>query len=393
MADTTHDVEVAVVGAGPYGMSATTYLKAAGRRVAVFGRPMEFWQNQMPKGMFLRSLWDASHIADPDRRWTLDAYRSEVNFPVSKPLPLQHFVDYGLWYQTNAVPDLNRQNVASLARNGRGFTIMLEDGQKLCAKRVVLATGIGLFASRPKEFEGLSSQLASHSSEHTDLSSFRGRRVVVIGGGQSALDAARLLHEADADVEVIAKEQTLRWVGLHSWLHHLGFLSWCLYSKRDVGPAGISRLVDMPNVFRRLPRSWQDRLSRRATRPAGSGWMKPKFETIRVTLGRRVAAAAEEGGRVQVSLDDGSRRLADHVLLGTGYRVDILRYSFLDAGLREELQTARGYPVLGRGMESSVEGLHFLGKPAAYSFGPLLGFISGAEFAAKELIRAVGRAH
>jgi len=43
-----------------------------------------------------------------------------------------------------------------------------------------------------------------------------------------------------------------------------------------------------------------------------------------------------------------------------------------------------GFPVLNRGLESSIPGLHFLGKPAAWSFGPLLGFVSGAEFASNE---------
>jgi hypothetical protein len=82
-------------------------------------------------------------------------------------------------------------------------------------------------------------------------------------------------------------------------------------------------------------------------------------------------------------------RLVDHALLATGFRVDVSRYSFLSPSLLRKLETVSGFPVLTRGLESSIPGLHFLGKPASWSFGPLLGFVSGAEFASTELTRAI----
>ena len=117
----------------------------------------------------------------------------------------------------------------------------------------MVATGISTFASRPAEFEGIPPALASHSSEHNDLRKFKGQRVVVIGAGQSALESAALFKEAGIEVEVIARQRILNWVGLHPRLHHLGPISRLLYSTRDVGPAGISRLVAMPHLFRIFP--------------------------------------------------------------------------------------------------------------------------------------------
>ncbi len=377
---------VTIIGAGPYGLASAAYLEAAGVEARVFGEPMSFWKNQMPVGMCLRSSWSASHIADPKQQVTLDAYCHQNGNHVSKPIPLDRFVDYGQWYQRTLVPHLERRQVARVDLDSGGFRVTLADGEEFLSRRVVVATGIGTFASRPAEFVGLPLELASHSSEQNDLRKFKGQRVIVVGAGQSALESACLFKEAGIEVEVIGRQKSLRWVGLHPKLHHLGALSWLLYSPRDVGPAGISRLVSMPHLFRRFPRQFQDRTAYRAIRPAGAGWLQPRLVGMPITLGRRIVSAKAKGSQLHLNLDDGTERLADHALLATGYRVDVSRYEFLSGSVSQRLETVGGYPVLKRGLESSVPGLHFLGKPAAWSFGPLLGFVSGTEFAARELL-------
>lgn len=380
---------VTVIGAGPYGLAAAAYLRAAGIEMRILGDPMSFWQNQMPAGMCLRSSWDASHIADPRRELTLDAYCQQNGNHLSKPIPLERFIDYGRWYQAKAVPNVEQREVLNVDLAESGLKLILSDGEEFVSRRLVIAAGISSFVNRPVEFAQVPSELASHSSEHKDLKKFTGRRVIVIGGGQSALESAALLKEAGVDVEVIARQSTLNWVGLHAKLHHLGPLSSLLYSKRDVGPAGISRLVSMPHLFRRFPRQFQDRTAYRAIRPAGSGWLQPRLKDVPITLGRKVISASSTGSQLRIRLDDESERLVDHALLATGYRVDVSRYKFLSPSILKRLATAHGYPVLRRGLESSVPGLHFLGKPAAWSFGPLLGFVSGAEFASTELVRCI----
>jgi hypothetical protein len=389
--DKLPDCDVAIVGAGPYGLSSAVYLRAAGVETRVFGEPMEFWQNQMPAGMCLRSNWGASHIADPKQELTLDAYCRQNGNHISKPIPLDRFVAYGRWYQTHAVRDLEKRNVLNIDLAERGFKVVLADGEEFVSKRVVVATGISAFASRPAQFSGIPSELASHTSEHSDLRKFKGRRVVVIGAGQSALESAALFKEAGIETEVIARDRTLNWVGLHARLHHLGMISKMLYSTRDVGPAGISRLVAMPHMFRKFPRGFQDRAAYRAIRPAGAGWLKPRLQGVPITLGRNVISAATTGSQLLLKLDDGMERLVDHALLATGFRVDVSKYPFLSQSLVRKLNVVNGYPVLKRGLESSMPGLHFAGKPAAWSFGPLLGFVSGTEFAANELVQSITR--
>ncbi len=385
------DSNITVVGAGPYGLSSAAYLRAAGFETRVFGEPMSFWKNQMPAGMCLRSNWGASHIADPMQALTLDEFVRQKGNHISKPIPLNRFVDYGQWFQGQAVPDLDKRQVRSIETDARGFKVAMADGEEFTSRRVVVAGGISPFASKPTEFADIPSALVSHTSEHKDLGKFKGQQVVVIGAGQSALESAALFKELGIPVEVIARTNHLNWVGLHARLHHLGLISKMMYSNRDVGPAGISRLVAMPHLFRRFPRVFQDRTAYRAIRPAGAGWLQPRIAGIPITMGRKVVSAAVSGSQLRIRLDDGSERLVDHALLATGFRVDVSRFPFLSPSLSKQVKTVNGYPVLQRGLESSVPGLHFVGKPAAWSFGPLLGFVSGAEFASTELVRSITR--
>src|SRR5579862_640577 len=195
------DFDALIVGAGPFGLSSAAYLKKKGLEVGIFGDPMSFWQNHMPAGMFLRSNWAASSISDPDNKLTLDQFKAETGTNFSQPIPLQHFIDYGNWYQQKSAPKLDRRQVKTVEKNGSGFKVTLDDGQTIKSRRVVIATGIAPFPWSPKEFEGFPKSHVTHSSDHCDLSRFRGKQVLVVGGGQSALDAARLLSGCDAQPE------------------------------------------------------------------------------------------------------------------------------------------------------------------------------------------------
>jgi len=345
----------------------------------------------MPKGMLLRSPLEGSHLSDPTGRLSLEAYAAARGNPLTAPLPLPRFTDYGRWFQNQAVPDLDSRKIDRVEKNGSGFHLTLEDGENLKARRVVIAAGIMPFAWHPQEFRSLPCSLASHASAHTDLSRFSGKQVAVIGGGQSALESAALLNEMGAEVEVLVRTPIVRWLWRSPWVHTCRPIARMLYAPPDVGQAGISHLVARPNLFRRLPRLMQNRLAVRAIRPAGAAWLKPRCQRVPISTGRAVISAATFGDRVILKLADGSERRVDHVLLATGYRVDISRYPFLAARLLSSIRQISGYPQLEVGFESSVPGLHFLGAPAAWSFGPLLRFVAGADFAARELTSKVLR--
>ncbi len=378
------DCQVAIVGAGPYGLSSAAHLREAGVNTRVFGEPMDFWANGMPAGMLLRSPREASTISDPRASFTLEAYEAASGTKPAKRVAWQTFVEYGKWFQKQAASDLDRRGVAEVRRENSHFRLTLADGETVSAQRVVVAAGIGPFRKNPEVLAGLSPARASHCYEGRKFSEM-GKRVAVIGAGQSALECAALLHEAGADVEVIARIPTLRWIGMHKRLHELGPISKALYSKHDIGPIGISRLVAYPKLLYRFPMGPKDRIRTRAVRSAGAPWLIPRLDGVKISTGRGIRSAEEVNGEVRLILDNGSERRVDHVLMGTGYRVDIARYKFLAPDLIREIRQLDGYPDVSAGFCTSVPGLHFTGATAARKFGPLMYFVTGTEFAAKEL--------
>jgi thioredoxin reductase len=378
------DCEVAIVGAGPYGLSAAAHLTALGLDTRVFGQPMEFWATGMPSGMLLRSPRPASTISDPRAAFTLEAYEAANGVAPVKRVPGKTFVSYGQWFQEQVGAPLDRRSVSQVRREGSVFHLTLADGASLSARRVVIAAGIGPFRKNPEVFSSLCSCRASHCYEGRRLESL-GRRVAVIGAGQSALECAALLHELGVDVEVIARIPTLRWIGMHPRLHNLGPISKMFYSKHDIGPIGISRLVAYPHLLYHFPLGPRDRIRTRAVRSAGAPWLIPRLREVKLSPGRHVVTAKEIGDEVELRLDDGTERRVDHVLMATGYRVDLAKYRFLAPDLLAEIRQLDGYPAVTAGFRTSVPGLHFTGAPAARNFGPLLYFVTGTEFASKEL--------
>lgn len=394
--DSEGSCQVAIIGAGPYGLSVAAHLHASKIETRIFGEPMEFWNRQMPRGMFLRSAPSASSLEGPGRL-RLEDYRALHHLPDTKPVPIDEFVRYGQWFQQQAVPDVDRRRVTHLAPESAGFRIRLGDGAEFRAQRVVVATGIGPFAYRPAQFADLPEGLVSHSLEHSDLSRFARQKVVVVGAGQSALESAAILCDHGAEVEVVARASGLNWLAEVPQRGPFvgavrGFLSAVVRPPLDImGPRFAVWLVAWPRLFRKSPQAVQDFLTARAVRPAGSSWLKPRLAHARMTLGCTVSAATPTGSQLHLRLSDGSDRRIDHLLLGTGYRVDVSRYAFLAPELRQAVRTENGYPELDVGFESSVPGLHFLGTPAANSFGPVCRFVSGTRYAALAVSRYITR--
>jgi len=385
MASRPADTPVAIVGAGPHGLAAAAHLRAAGVEAHVFGDTMQFWRDQMPAGMLLRSSRRASHIADPHRRLTLDDWARATGRPASNPVSLEEFVEYGRWYQREAVPDVDPRHVRAVSRDNGGFRLALEDGEELRARRVVVAAGIAAFPNILREFASLPDELVSHSSAHSDLAAFRGRRVAVLGGGQSALESAALLHEAEVEVEVIARTSAIWWLGgppakarRRRWKA----------APTDIGGRFTSWLVASPDIFRVLPRRIRPGLAFRCIRPAGAHWLRSRIAEVPLALGRTVVSASPNGA-LTLALDDGSKRQVDHLLLGTGFAVDVRRYLFLAPDVTGALKLADGYPVLRNGLESSVDGLHFVGATAARSFGPVMRFVTGSWYTAPAVATSI----
>ena len=385
------DVEVAVIGAGPYGLATAAHLKSAQVATKVFGDPMSFWQQNMPEGMKLRSPWVASHIAHPNDEYSLEAYALTRGFARHEQMPVGEFIRYGRWFQENAVPDVDRRKVARVERGPLGFRLHLEDGDSVSVGRVVIAMGLKQQEYRPSVFAGLPQALASHTCEHVKFDRFRAKRVAVVGRGQSACETAALLTEAGAEVDLISRGDVL-WLGSD---HQEGMehsdLAWALrkivMTRGAVGPFPLNWLAEAPALVHLLPPAIRADFNERCLRAKASGWLRDRFDAVHINVSQSLRAARAENG-IALELDSGGATF-DHVILGTGYKIDIAKLAIFEPSLLDEIATANGSPRLRTGMESTVAGLHFVGATAVHSFGPLMRFVWGAGFAARSLTRAV----
>lgn len=339
--------------------------------------------------MLLRSPYQGSNIGDPNDHLTLQAYERESGQHVPVPIPVEDFIAYGEWVRQKIAVQFEPRDVTLLERKNGGFRLAV-NGDECQARRVVVAAGIGAFPRRSEQFESLGRDVASHTLDHHDLSCFGGRRVSVVGGGQSALESAALLHEAGAHVDVLVRAPVVRWLApRESWRHRNAFVRPLLYARPDVGPAFVSHVVATPGVFPHMPRRIHDRLATRSIRPAGAAWLRPRLEDVGIRTNVEVVEACATSRGLHLRLSDGTRQAIDHLMFGTGYRVDVARYPFMGTELGQAIACDNGYPQLNNAFETSVSGLHILGAPAARQFGPLMRFVAGSNFAGRTLARGL----
>jgi FAD-dependent urate hydroxylase len=387
----TDNVDVAIVGAGPYGLSLAAHLRAAGVTFRHFGLPMNLWQSSMPRGMFLKSQGFASNLSSPDGEHTLEAFCAATGRPYKSyglPVALDTFVAYGLWFQGELDPDLEEVLVTDVVRKDGHFEVGLADGGRLQARNVVVAAGVEHFASMPDELAELSPNQCSHSSALTEPGAFSGSSVVVIGAGQSALESAALLHESGADVQLVARKPKLMWNGPPLALDR-PLLQRMREPEAGLGSGWSTWFYSRhPELFRHLPQGTRIYRARTALGPAGAAWLPARVNgQFPVQLGHALKSAKPDGDGVKLGFTGpggvDSVIAADHVIAATGYRTDLRRLAFLNDQLRPALSTVAGTPVVDRNYESTVGGLYFIGPAVAPTFGPVMRFVYGSDFAAR----------
>ncbi len=351
--------------------------------------------------MLLKSDPFASNLSDPQDLYTLARFSAEQSLPYSEaePVQLDTFCDYGLDFQKRCVPWLTEVNVNAIEYRGDEFIISLDGGDKVSARRVVMAVGVGPFRYLPENLCALPKRFLSHSFDHRDLSVFSGACVAVIGGGSSAIDLAGLLHERGCDVALVSRRAELRFTGRGDSQPNRPVSLWrqMRHPPSGLGPGLRSRVsTDAPLLIHALPKRLRFEFARRHLGPAAAKGMKDKVVgRVPLLLERELAAVAVDDFRVALSLNakDGQRDTlhVDHVIAATGFRVDLSRLTLLSPSLRNGIAEFRGAPILTRNFESSVPGLYFIGMAAAASFGPLMRFTFGARYAARRLTRALLR--
>jgi cation diffusion facilitator CzcD-associated flavoprotein CzcO len=383
--------ETFVIGAGPYGISLATHLRARQVPFEIVGEPMQSWRKHMPPGMVLKSEPFASSLWDPDRVHSLEKFcelRGASYDAIGTPVPLYKFLSYADWFQQQAKLDIRNRTLVRLARTAAGFDLTFADGERMAARRVVLATGSLPYRFVPPVLRELPAELASHSADHSDLGRFAGRDVTIVGSGQSGLETAALLHEQGATTRVLARAPRIYWNDAPQ--PHRSVLSRARWPDSGLGTGWRTWIyAERPELFYRLPAQLRARIVATNWGPAGSWWIKQRLmDKVPLLTGHEIVAAQERGGRLRLTVRGGTDIQTfdtDHVIAATGYKVDLNGLPLLDHALRAAIAVENGAPRLSASFESSVPGLYFIGAASAQSFGPVMRFMFGAKHPARTL--------
>jgi thioredoxin reductase len=374
--------QLLVVGAGPYGIAVTAYAKSLGIDVVVIGKPLDLWKTNMPRGMFLRSApdWhlDARNIA------TFEAYLKQrgPGPHQARPVALDTFLDYAGWFMGHYDVAPEAAYVTRLTRATDGYIARLDDGRVIRADQVVLALGFAAFKAYPRELvERLPSESFVHTCDAVDLERYRGRRVLIVGGRQSAFEWAALINERGATaIDLTYRHATPNFTA-PDW-------SWTLPMAQ--------RLLDDHGWWHNLPGGDRQEIIDRfwaAGRLTLEPWLDVRVHRPNIHLHEQthIASATRRRDRtIDVMLDDGSAINVHHVVLATGYRPDMQRVAFLDrASILAALALTEGYPRLDAEFQTNLPGLYVTGLAATRDFGPFFGFTVACPVAARIIGDAV----
>lgn len=393
-------IDTVIVGAGPYGLSIAAHLKEAGIPYKVFGTPMESWRTFMPVGMVLKSEQFASNLWDPKRKYTLKKYCELKGIPYQahgKPLANSLFLEYANWFKENAVGETTDVKVTHVAQGSKrysdGFTVKLANGETVECRQVILATGHMAFQQIPTEFSSLKAPQFYHAALLHQLDEFKGRDVTIIGAGQSALETAALMNEAGARVRILVRQPELVWNPPSTDVNRSTFEKML---KPEAGLGAGWRIVaicELPRVFRFLfPAEKRHRFVAKSWGPSGAAWLKNRvLDKVEIQKGTKVLSTSMVDGRVLLkteSLDASkSEIMTDHVIAGTGYKVDLDRVAYIDADLKKKIAREGNAPALDSRFETSVPGLFIVGIASSPTFGPVMRFMFGAKHAGPILVR------
>jgi len=403
-----NSIDVAIIGAGPYGLSLAAYLREAKIEFRIFGKTMDSWKNKMPPGMLLKSEPWASSLYDPASSFTLKQYCAESGVEYQDsflPVPLETYVAYGEAFQARLVQKIEDKILIGIKRSNAGLHAIFDDGEVLNARNIIIAVGNHHFKYYPSHLSHLPSEVLSHSGDYGPLDPLSGKEVIIFGAGASATDLAALLSDNRIKVTLVARDSRLPFMPtpkirpksfqtLRKLVSPLKPIKRLLNANSGIGNTWLLKVcAEAPWIIHSLPEEVRIDIVQTTLGPLGHWSVKDRVEgQIPLHLGRSLESAEISNGKVilRLSTPEGAKESlqADHLIAATGYKMDLKCLEFLKP-IITHIHMKESTPILTANYESSIPGLYFIGPVAANSFGPVCRFVFGAIYPARNITKHI----
>jgi FAD-dependent urate hydroxylase len=365
-------LDVIIIGSGPFGISLAAHAVASKLQYKLFGYPMDFWKNQMPQDMFIRTPHEFVSFSDSKDELTIQQFSEETGRELMTPLPRPVFVEYANWFARKAGIEFTNNLVTKVFQKDRYYEVISDSGEQFLTKNVVVATGVEHYKYLPNFLKKFPSNLVSHTSGYTSFEQFRGKKVVVIGSGQSAWEAAGLLHRDGADVELVYRKDGPNYAGSRE--NEIAL--------RDVGDIFYNLSLEEKKP------GWGQ------SSGSVAHFLKPYVEGI-VPQNAGVAVETVEQineDEMKLVLSNGTEKVVNHIIAATGFQIDLDKVPFFGSELLSTIEREEGYthfPKLNGSFESSEPGLYFAGPLSSHSHGPTFRFILGLRKTSVSIIPSI----
>ncbi|TCH99435.1 NAD(P)/FAD-dependent oxidoreductase [Roseococcus sp. SYP-B2431] len=305
-------LDVLIVGAGQGGLSIAFALRRLGiANILIVDRSLPGLEGPWRSFARMPTLRTYKHLTGPDlgipsltpRAW-FEAVHGAAAFASATRIPTPDWAAYLDWYRRMTGARVqNGVEVTSLRPDAEGVTV--ETGQgPFRARHVVLANGMdgaGAWHVPPEVAAALPRSAYADTAEPIDPAALAGRRVLVLGAGASAFDAALAAEAAGAvSVRLLARRPELRRANPFIWMEQDGFLHFF----RSLDDATRWRFARHFHRFGQPPTE--------ATLEAVAA-----SDTVSVLAGRGVTRW-RWNGEIQAELTSGEALAADFLILGTG---------------------------------------------------------------------------
>jgi len=370
----SNPVDLIIIGAGPFGLSAASFSKFHQIDYLVIGKPMAFWKENIPANMYLRSGSDW-HL-DPQGKYTIEAFLKTKNKSPEdvKPLPLTLFLDYATWFQEQQNINVLDKLIVKLdyLEEDKKYLITLKDAKQIKAKNVLVAIGFKFFKKLPIYLiKKLPKGSFTHTCDVVKFEKFKNKSVLIIGGRQSAYEWAALIVEAGAKTVHISHRHEAPKFAASNW-------AW-------IDPI-MDQMIDNPEWYKALKEKEQEEIARKFLSEDSlklEPWLLPRIdrENIKIwPLSNVVKCDESNSGQYKVHLDTGRKLEVDHIILATGYKVDINKVPFLSSGnILHKLKINEGFPELDGHFQTNLPGLYMTSVIATKSFGRFFAYIASCR--------------